>query len=160
MMNLVIDIYSTKSFITKFCETYKIDNTGDNSIIFKKFFDNIYDICFKRQDYDKILGYDNYVTLIHEFDKTHVNDNKHMDVKTTKIGQSILVTFMPLSQKYIEYYDTQKISGMVYYIDCENNDMLIVKHSKDTITVHSLEREYCSYYGDTPSYMYDIKLSN
>lgn len=153
-MSVITSVYSTQPFMTKFCELYSIDKKLNDNKIFDAFIAKIVDS--KNEP---------YITLKKSLSKitssiTMKKECKHeynMFLKNINIGDIVNVIYTPDSQKDIAYYITQTIVGNVIYIDTENDDMLLLENNNDGIyTIYSMEREHCSYYGDTRGYMYSI----
>lgn len=87
----------------------------------------------------------------------HDTKIKYFD-NTYRIGDIVRVTYFPESQKYIEYYEDQSFTGRIIFIDNTNVFFVVVdEFDKNNITVKSLEREGCHYFGMTPGYSYIIE---
>ena len=73
-----------------------------------------------------------------------------------KIGDIIKVSYLPYSQKYIEQYNEQ--IGRIFFVDYESNNALLYVDKFDEFTntytrlISSVEKNYCSYLGDTRGY--------
>jgi hypothetical protein len=100
-----------------------------------------------------------------DFDKipyTKNNETPHYNLNHIAINDIILLEYIPYSQKYIDFYCEQKIGGVVFFVDIQNNNALLyydtyVESANEYIRmICSLEREYCSFYGDTRGYDYII----
>jgi len=75
------------------------------------------------------------------------------------IGDIINITYIPQSQKYIEYYEQENFSGKVIFIDVVNDNMFLLAKINGVDTVKSLERESCHYLGMARGYSFNINKS-
>jgi hypothetical protein len=81
---------------------------------------------------------------------------------TYKIGDIVNVTYLPYSQRYMEYYDLQSFTGRIIFIDSikDNAFFLIDNPCNNNITIKSLEREGCHFMGMSRGYDYIIESNN
>ena len=83
-----------------------------------------------------------------------------------QIGDIVEISYMPYSQKYLDYDIYQSFIGKILYIDEEHDDALLYhdiynrKTKKYDRVVLSLDRPGCSYFGDSKGYDYMIKKIN
>lgn len=129
------DIFDNKDLIKKFCEFNNLEYNDYQSIFSKYFLQNTCNYYFPNNNC-------NYSSI---------------DFNNLKINDDIVVNYLPYSQKYLDYYEDKNTYGKVFFLDKENYNGLIYYDKKDTnniITryINSIEKEYCSYYGDTPGY--------
>ena len=91
---------------------------------------------------------------------------KSIELKKIQIGDVICVKYTPCSQKYIDYYDEQDVKGKVFFVDIENNDVLVYRDmtcydENNNISIHtyvkSMKRLGCGYFG-TKDYYENIYL--
>ena len=75
------------------------------------------------------------------------------------IGDVVNITYIPQSQKYIEYYEQENFCGKIIFIDAENDNMFLLANINGIDTVKSLERESCHYLGMARGYSFSIKKS-
>jgi len=69
------------------------------------------------------------------------------------IGDVINASYIPGSQKYVDFYKQQDITnGLVLFVDAENNDAIIVLRHGYTVKFQSLVREGCHYLGMSNGY--------
>ena len=134
-MDLTIDILCTLSSLTKFCKLYDInvDNISLDNMneIFKKYIDH---------------------------DKTNIKSDE--TIYDIKINDIISVSYYPLSQKYIDYYDKQYITGKVIFIDAECDNLFLLELTDTNYVFKSLEREGCSFLGTSKGYEFIINKKN
>jgi hypothetical protein len=89
----------------------------------------------------------------HKYNKNYINcfDEKFF------IGDIVKVSYIPESQKYIDYYQEQAFVGRIIFVDNENdNAFFVTMDEPHTITIKSLLREGCHYFGMTLGYSYHI----
>jgi hypothetical protein len=129
--------------------------------------DLIIDDFYRINELDNKLSYDENFKIFFEknnFEKKDVvsDDDKYDSVRLSalKSGDTVHVTFTPMSQKHIEYYDEQTIDGTIFYIDHENDDALIFYDEGEYRHVKSLKRLGCGYFGDTDSYFFNISIKH
>ena len=130
------DVCSSEQFITKLCTIHNIN---------------------KSHKLDKILEQFMLSNPIKLTETKYDGKMEYARLNELKVGDIVRIEYIPASQKYIDYYTD--IIGQVIYIDVDNDDMLIANISGDTTTIYSMEREHCSYYGDTRGYDYVINLN-
>jgi hypothetical protein len=158
-MNLIFDICSTHETLSKFCDQYDLNIHDDYGTIFKSFFHN----CSECPN-------DTYLEFIKSFPKINeyyhrpsFEQTEYVSMDELKIGHEVYVQYMPMSQKYIDYYDEQNVCGKVIFIDVENDDALLIFDSGGehvTRRIMSINRDYCSYYGDSRGYSISIYLQD
>jgi hypothetical protein len=136
-MDIKYDICSSQLVNNfKYNNSYNLDNL-DN--LFNQFFDKYnYDLCIVDHNDSKKIA-----TL----DECH-------------IGDIIKITYIPFSQKYMDYYDSHYVCGKIIYIDLINDDALIYRDEfidgRYIRHIMSISRLGCSYYGDSKAYDYFI----
>lgn len=88
---------------------------------------------------------------------------EYLNISNINIGDKIDISYSPSSQKYIDYYDEQRVqSAIVLFIDVERDDGVIVCESidkranKKTVTFKSIEREGSHFLGMCRCYDYFI----
>lgn len=131
-MSLVIDINNSDATVAKFIKEYKLDAKNCFTEYFKK-----------------------VIPVLHHNKKEH----EYVALGDLKIGDKIKVTYTPLSQKYIDLYNEKAFSGIVFYIDKENDNLLAWYKEGDKIIIKSLEQDGCSYFGTSRSYIYSINYA-
>lgn len=142
---LRFDIYSEDKVLTKFYNEHQINVTEENLRDFST----------------------NFSPLIEKLNlkSTPMNKDykqKYISINNLKIGDVVKLSFIPKSQKYIEYYEEQNVSGRVFFIDKENDDAFLYRDEIDLESgqhiriIQSFNREYCSYYGTTRGYSHLI----
>lgn len=84
--------------------------------------------------------------------------NKSEYIHGIKIGDIVNISYIPNSQKYVDYYKQHNISnGLVVFVDVANNDAIIAtKSTGGIIKFKSLLREGCHYLGISNGYSYII----
>ena len=85
----------------------------------------------------------------------NTDNKKFTRLNDVKIGDHVKITYMPYSQRYIDHYNDETITGVVIFIDHANDDMLLLSND-DGFVFSSMERLGCSYYGTTRGYDYTI----
>jgi hypothetical protein len=92
----------------------------------------------------------------------YINDKSFTDALfcKSKIGDDVTITYIPASQKNIDYYDQQTFSGKIIFIDNECQDMIIVNTDHGECTIKSLVREGCHFLGMSQGYYHYIKKLN
>lgn len=131
------DINSTNSTILSFMETYNRPVTFED---------------------------DDLIDIFHEHIKKVIMNNEWSDLKDNNTfdkytyGTKVDVTYSPLSQRYIDYYDEQGFTGILFYGNKYNDDALFYYIQNDIIHVKSLERDNCHYMGMGRGYEYYIKV--
>ena len=78
-----------------------------------------------------------------------------------EIGDQVVVSYIPDSQRYIEYYEGETFKGIIFFIDPDNDNIFLFNIQKESneeyvIRTHSLEREGCHYFGMSRGYTYCI----
>jgi hypothetical protein len=146
-MRLETDIHSSEEFIKKFCATYDLDNSKSFSEVMRDFFVNAKN--------EKSEAYRQFISDFKENRKPEIKEN-YVLLNRLNLGNNITVTYSPMSQKYIDHYEGQTISGRIIYIDEENDDLLLLDAKDDKYIVYSMERANCSYYGTSRGYFYTI----
>lgn len=143
-------------------DLYKFDLIYNKSTARK--FCNAYNIKMQEEE-DKI---ENFIKKILESNKLketfkleHFKEEPRSTFDSTlskfKIGDKVKVTFIPASQKYIDFYDKEAFVGEIIFIDEENDNCFFVVRNSNEIIIKSLEREGCHYFGMTRGYYYSIK---
>lgn len=109
------------------------------------------DLNKKFKDYIKLVV-DNKLWVDHE---SCENNNKY------KLNDHVTITYSPFSQKYIDHYENRSFNGIIFYIDADTDNMLLIERSesikKDEIVIRSLEQDGCHYFGINRGYEYFIK---
>lgn len=141
-MELVYDIFDNCNLIKNFCKLHNIQENDYN---------NIFENYFKYNDLPLYL-------------MNMEQNNEYIDFKMLNIGDNIIVNCMPYSQKYLEYYESKEVKGKIFYLDTKNCNGLIyydiIINNKIIRHINSIEKEYCSYFGDSPGYtMFIYKLN-
>ena len=86
------------------------------------------------------------------------NSFTHWD-NTYRIGDVVIITYFPFSQKYIDYYNEQSFTGRIIFIDNDkSNVFFLINEDSNDIGFKSLQREGCHYMGMTQGYNYNIEL--
>jgi len=158
-MHFIFDICSTYETLSKFCDQYELNirDTYDN--IFQTFFHNC-STCPTDAYVELNKLFPNITKYYH---RTSFEQTKDVSIDELRIGHEVCVRYMPMSQKYIDYYDEQNICGKVIFIDTENDDALLILDTDDehrTRKIMSINREYCSYYGISRGYNVSIYLQD
>lgn len=74
-----------------------------------------------------------------------------------KLGDTVNVSYIPASQRYIDHYEELSFTGTIFFVDNEHDNMFLFFENEDNeIEVRSLEVEWCSYYGTSRGYDYFI----
>jgi len=74
---------------------------------------------------------------------------------TYMIGDIVKVSYIPCSQKYLDYYDNQSFTGTIIFIDADKeNAFFLIEGSNE---IKSLKRNDCHFLGTTPGYDYIIE---
>lgn len=159
-MTITVDIICDISTLVKFCKFYNLQiEESDISL------DNI----------------DNIFTQYIETNKINNNIKTNESLYDVKINDIISINYYPLSQKYIDYYNEQSITGKVIFIDKDNDNLFVLESTskevnhlgndnKDSSYItsldkldndtkyifKSLEREGCSYLGTSRGYDFTI----
>lgn len=104
--------------------------------------------------YDDI-DYETIFKNIFENDIPNNNDNNNNELA---VGNSISITYLPYSQKYIKYYDKLKFSGKIFYV--KDDDILLyndkILENKIIRTIRSVTVPNCSDYGNGYEYYIDF----
>lgn len=76
-----------------------------------------------------------------------------------QVGDIIDIEYIPNSQKYIPYYENNNTYGRVFYLHGFNGLLYHDSYDNGILTryIDSIEKEYCSYYGDTFGYGFFIR---
>lgn len=133
------DILSSSEMLIKLEKKYNIKITDDN---------------FDLKNIKNIIPND----ICNENDESKFT--KMISLNKIEIGDIVLVKYSPYSQSYIDEYDNQKFIGRVFYIDIENDDALLYFDCEGKRTIKSLERDHCSYYGESRGYDYTLFKMN
>ena len=105
----------------------------------------------------EFYGLSENTTFEHDVDQIIKNELwKKISHNDTYLGKNVKVKYFPCSQKYIDFYDKQKVQGIVFFVF--NGNMLLFHKSKKFINIYSLKRLYCSYFGDSLGYSYQIEI--
>ena len=158
-MHFTFDICSTYQTLSKFCEQYGFDITDTYDDMFKTFFNN----CSECPNNTYLELVKTFSQINQHYHRAFFKDGVSIGLKDLKIGDEIYVQYLPMSQKYIDYYDEQNICGKVFFIDVDNDDaFLFVDSDSEDVSrkIMSINREYCSYYGDTRGYAIMIYLQD
>ena len=127
-MNFEFDIFDNNNLVKKFARDHNIKYI-DYEQIFREY--------FNKHTFPQFQVQNNYSTI-------------STNIDLLSIGDKIKVSYLPYSQKYIDYYQT--IYGKIFYLDIENNNGLVYRDENNKKIISSIEKEYCSYFGDTPGY--------
>jgi len=74
---------------------------------------------------------------------------------TYMIGDIVKVSYIPCSQKYLDYYDNQSFTGTIIFIDADKeNAFFLIEGSNE---IKSLKPNDCHFLGTTPGYDYIIE---
>ncbi|ARF08787.1 hypothetical protein Catovirus_1_837 [Catovirus CTV1] len=132
-----IDIFDNNNMIQKFCEKFGISEEKNYVDIFTEYFKKNYQMTQQFSENGKIV---------------------RIEIEKLNIGDNVIIKYLPYSQKYINYYDTKDVKGKVFFLDDINGLLYydIKKNNEITRVINSIEKEYCSYYGDTSGYCMDI----
>ncbi|VBB18861.1 hypothetical protein YASMINEVIRUS_1393 [Yasminevirus sp. GU-2018] len=76
--------------------------------------------------------------------------------KEHRVGDLISVSYVPDSQRYIEYYDEQMCTGKILFIDNDEINMFITVTTPTGYCIKTLEREGCHYFGMAKGYSHFI----
>lgn len=129
-MEYNIDICDTTNMMYKFCDEYNMKGLMDYQEIFKIFFDKYYAI-------------DNNIQ------KKNISGN-YYEIKDLQQNNYIRVQYITYSQICTDFYND--IEGTVIYIDDTKKNGLIYNDINGVRYINSIEKDYCSYYGNTPGY--------
>lgn len=132
-MNFVIDINNSDKTVAKFIK------------------DNNLEACDCFTEYFKTATFTT---------NQNTKEQSHVALEDLKIGDAIIVTYTPLSQKYIDIYNKKAFRGTVLYIDKDNDNLLAWYKHGGKIYVKSLEQDGCSYFGTSRSYIYSINYAS
>lgn len=124
-----IDICDTGDIMQKFCDKYNMNEIEDYQTIFSIFFDKYYDT---------------------KINKPENISRKYCDIKDISIGDYIHVQYICYSQRHNDSYEN--IEGHVIYVDDNKKNGLIYSEADGVRNINSIEKDYCSYYGNTPGY--------
>ena len=111
------------------------------------------------QIFEELLNIEKYPLMCNL--KNIKSQKNSIPLSSINIGDIISLEFMPYSQKYIDFYD-QNIGGKVFFIDVKNDNAFMYydtyrKSKKKHIrTICSIERDWCSYFGDSRGYAFFI----
>jgi len=154
---------------------YIFDMIYDESLI-NRFFEK-YDIINNIIKNSDDLDYD-YETIIHDIfrknlksvienEKWKTIDQLIINNQTVfKLGDICEVSFLPDSQKYIDFYKEKTFTGVLIFIDNETQNMIFVqthgdqntiKTKDNKIVIKTLEQDGCHYFGMTRGYTYFLK---
>lgn len=146
-INKFIDLYDDIEIKEPKRKKIKLDNDNsdecddNDEYNYKKFY-KIIEIVLDKEKWLKIDSKDN--------DNFMFNNKKKYS-----LGNTINITYCPASQKYIDYYDDEAFTGTIFFVDNDQDNMLLyINNNDNTITVKSLEREGCHYLGMTRGYSY------
>lgn len=130
-MSYILNIHSSSDTINEFIKQYKLKSTINDSylIIFKEYIEK-YGIPKKNNINDDII----------------------------RIGSYITISYTPLSQKYIDYYDEEKIEGILFFVTDNKEDGFVFLEDNDKYIISSIVKPFCSYYGDSKGYFENIKI--
>lgn len=137
-MNYIFDIFDNENLIDNFIDDHQLDLNSDLNLLFNEYFSE-----------NKCANYNlpnKYSSKLINIDEININD-------------TIYVSYLPCSQKYLDYYENT--IGKVFYFNKKLQNGLVyydtVADDKPIRYVKSIQKEYCSYYGDTPGYCLCIK---
>ena len=89
-MPYILNIHSSSDTINEFIKQYKLKST----II------------------------DSYLTIFKEYiEKYGIPKKNNTNDDIIRIGSYITISYTPLSQKYIDYYDEEKIEGVLFFMN-------------------------------------------
>jgi hypothetical protein len=145
--------------------TINVDIICDISTLVK--FCKFYNLQIKESD----INIDNIDEIFTQYIEANKSNND-IEIETSetlydvKINDIININYYPLSQKYIDYYNEQSITGKVIFIDKDNDNLFVIESTSKEITnwldkdikyiFKSLEREGCSYLGTSRGYDFTI----
>ena len=98
----------------------------------------------------------------YELIKKVISNCKWNDVKTDNMfnthlyGSELKLTYYPLSQRYVDYYDEQTFIGTLFYGDEQSDNAILYYEHNNVVYVKSLERDGCHYMGMARGYEYFI----
>lgn len=109
-------------------------------------------------DDDNIIFYENIFGGLKNVKKYPIVESNDTDsklfvsLKNVNIGDIVHVSYLPYSQKHLNYYD-QKICGIVFFIDIASDNALLYNDESDDInhvtrTIYSISREGCGFLGN------------
>jgi len=132
-MSYILNIHSSSDTINEFIKQYKLKSTINDS----------------------------YLTIFKEYiekygipKKNDTNDDTNDD--TVIIGSYITISYTSLSQKYIDYYDEEKIEGVLFFMTDNKEDGFVFLENSNTYIISSIVKPFCSYYGDSKGYFENI----
>jgi len=130
-MSYILNIHSSSDTINEFIKQYKLKSTINDS----------------------------YLTIIKEYIEKYGIPKKNDTIDDIVIiGSYITISYTPLSQKYIDYYDEEKIEGVLFFITDSKEDGFVFLEDGDTYIISSIVKQFCSYYGDSKGYFENIKI--
>jgi hypothetical protein len=92
----------------------------------------------------------------YNFGKNKFRMRTIVQIKDLCVGDFIEIGYTPPSIKYLKDYP--ELSGIVIYVDNDNNDGLIYSNEHGTETVYSIVRDYRGYcYDNSNLLFYDIR---
>lgn len=153
IMDINIDIHCTTNMWDAFCSAYGLNKKADIKTTFETFFDNL-----KKDSNEQFKSLAKQLPSVdNAYIKSPDELNKSVNTTNIKIGDVLRVAYVPFSQRFIEYYESQNVMGYVFYVNMllDNMFMFYVKHEDDKkiLVITSLERESCSYLGDSRGYV-------
>lgn len=138
-MSLIVDVLCSNEMLEKFCKFYNIEISEDVNKIFRAF-----------------------IGINSKTDAKTENKIFNGCLSSININDKINISYFPYSQKYIDYYDEQRVSGTVIFIDEQTDNLFLMSINVDDAThakeyvFKSLERDGCSYLGTSRGYDYCI----
>ena len=130
-----IDIQSTSETLSRYSTLYNTDHTITNI-------------------FDEILDFDKYEKIY--MNEIFIYDDNVCNVKSDMLNKIVKVKYFPYSQKYIDYYDYQLVMGKIFFVDEIGMDAFMyydkIVNNKNIRVITSLNRDYCSYFGDSRGY--------
>lgn len=109
-------------------------------------------------DYDKMLDVIRTVVENNLWKKIGDVDDCIFEGKF-KLGDKVMINYIPYSQKYIEFYEKEAFEGIIFFVDNINDNMFLIQNGStydDVVRIKSLERAGCHYLGLGKSYDYYI----
>jgi hypothetical protein len=130
-MSYILNIHSSRDTINEFIKQYKLKSTINDS----------------------------YLTIFKEYiEKYGIPKKNNIKDDIIKIGSYISIAYTPLSQKYIDDYDEEKIEGVLFFITDSKEDGFVFLENGDTYIISSIVKPFCSYYGDSNGYFETIEI--
>lgn len=80
-------------------------------------------------------------------------------IRDKKIGDVVKVTYMPASQRYLDFYETKNFIGEIIFIDSERDNAFLIQMDTDDntkIVIRTLDVDGCHFFGMSRGYDYFI----